>query len=229
MMTRALLISAALLVAAPSFAKPTARPPCVPLPGGGCIEATEYTNERFAAFLEDHGNECAGKPCYAPPEDRKLLVKRGESWGVIKGRDANPVVHVTWHAAKAACAHDKAALCTREQWGSACSPDGRRFAYGKAFERERCNVLERGVGATLPVGSLPTCAGGLDGLYDMSGNVWEWVDTCVKRRCLVRGGSFSTYVDYAPCGYMDGHYPVVREENIGFRCCRAAPEKKKEP
>ena len=222
-----ILPALAALAAGPAAAAPPTRPACISIAKGApCIEATEFTNERFAAFLSARGNDCEGRPCYEA-SGRPALVRKGARWEVFGRQHSHPVVNVTWHAAKAACAHDGGFLCKSEHWGKACSPDGRRFAYGKTFEKARCNVLERGVGATLPVRNLEKCAGGLDGLYDMSGNVWEWVDTCIKRRCLVRGGSFSTYVDFAPCGYQDGYYPVVREPNVGFRCCRA-PEVKGE-
>jgi formylglycine-generating enzyme len=221
-MLSALLPALLLLAAGPSAAAPPERPECVPITkDGACIEAVEYTNGRFAAFLTAHGGECKGRPCYEAPAGRAAIFEKGEAWEVVRRKHEHPVVFVTWHAAKAACEHDGGFLCSSEQWSKACSPDGRRFAYGKTFDGERCNLLERSVGAPLPVGNLKTCTGGLEGIHDMSGNVWEWVDTCIKGRCLVRGGSFSTYVDFAPCAYKDGHYPIVREPNVGFRCCRA--------
>jgi len=39
--------------------------------------------------------------------------------------------------------------------------------------------------------SLETCEGGLDGLFDMSGNVSEWTSECdANDYCQVKGGAF---------------------------------------
>jgi formylglycine-generating enzyme required for sulfatase activity len=67
---------------------------------------------------------------------------------------------------------------------------------------------------------------GYEGVYDMSGNVREWEDSCngsmgKEDRCRLRGGSFYTDADYLRCdGGVDGSRGD-RCEEIGFRCCSA--------
>lgn len=62
------------------------------------------------------------------------------------------------------------------------------------------------------------------GLYDMSGNAWEWVDDCWKGNCdlrIVRGGSFNYIPLSVTNAYLNGKTSAA--EDIGFRLVRHLP------
>lgn len=62
---------------------------------------------------------------------------------------------------------------------STCSREGTRsFPYGNTFDAKACNGQGPGVGDTVPVGTTPTCEGGYAGVFDLSGNVAEWINSC---------------------------------------------------
>jgi formylglycine-generating enzyme required for sulfatase activity len=88
---------------------------------------------------------------------------------------------------------------------------------------------------TLDVGSLPRNG---FGLYDMVGNVWEWVEDCYRdsyagapgdgspvetRDCklhILRGGAWNYQPQLLRSAYRYATAPTVRLENAGFRVAR---------
>ncbi len=189
-----------------------------------CIDALQFTNARYAAFLRANGGECDGVSCLDPEEEGARVVKRekdgARQWTVKPGYENHPVVTVTWQGAKAACERIGRRLCTVAEWRAACEgPNRSRFPYGNEFDPKACNGFESGRLKTVPVGSLEDCVGALDGLYDMSGNVWEWSATCTPRKCVVFGGSYRSYNEYSRCDVTDGFTPSLGERFTGFRCC----------
>ena len=72
---------------------------------------------------------------------------------------------------------------------------------------------------TSPVGSFPPNG---YGLYDMSGNIWDWCNTLSDPdRRGVRGGSWSNGAGEARCGLDGWGTPTYEDGHIGFRAvCR---------
>jgi formylglycine-generating enzyme required for sulfatase activity len=181
------------------------------------ITATEITVAQFRSCVEAGGCDDAttnpacnyGKPGYSD----------------------HPVNCVTYHGAEQYCAHVNGRVCTQEEWLSACGgAQGRAFPYGDVFDLATCNVQshtqtvegrERG---TVPVGSLLQCEGGLAGLFDMAGNVAEWVDSCKDEYCKFRGAGYLSNdpVDiFAGCsGVCSGNDRSFKSGVVGIRCCK---------
>ncbi|MFO8070498.1 MAG: SUMF1/EgtB/PvdO family nonheme iron enzyme [Polyangia bacterium] len=189
--------------------------------GGVCIDATEVTNEAFVAFLAEMGNDCQGHDCaFVGEPGSRLLVDQG-SYAVQQGYESHPVVQVTWYGARDYCAAQGLRLCSRDEWTSACGGNAQHpYPYGDSYRETACNGSDLGEGEPLEVAGLADCQGASPGLFDMSGNVYEWLSTCADGPCEIRGGSFDRGADDLSCEAfhtMDG--PSGHREDLGLRCC----------
>jgi formylglycine-generating enzyme required for sulfatase activity len=102
------------------------------------------------------------------------------------------------------------------------------YPYGNTYETTYCATFDNTKGQTVAVGSLPICvtsATGYAGVYDLSGNVSEWEDSCTgtgpSAFCELRGGSiYNDNGSILACAA--GAADIMRNSvniNIGFRCC----------
>lgn len=147
----------------------------------------------------------------------------GESMGVGLTRACNypatlPWSNITYEDARIACRNAQKRLCTRIEWEAACSTTT-AYPYGDTYTEGRCND---GKIAPQITASNSKCSNA-NGLYDMSGNVREWVEGGI-----LMGGSYNsprgdlsctsgiTVVDYTT------YVPTIAD---GFRCCADAPAK----
>lgn len=138
-----------------------------------------------------------------------------------------PMVHVTLTEARAMCTVVGKHLCTEAEWTAACEgPDHRRWPYGNTFDLDACyQSISSGVEQTetaQPGGAFPACVTP-EGAYDMSGNVWEWVDR--GDAGVLRGGAWSLSAGLNQCRAIaeptDGDYTSPR---VGARCCASSDQ-----
>lgn len=140
-----------------------------------------------------------------------------------------PVEKVTWEEAKEYCERIGERLPTSDEWEKAArAGTSSKFFWGDTLGKNNANCNECGSQwdglRTAPVGSFPPNAWGL---YDMAGNVWEWVDKSHNKIFKVlRGGSWmddSSFVSSAASYFV---LPENKSNDIGFRCAKGTIAKK---
>lgn len=194
--------------------------------GAYYIEATEVTVADYAEFTAAKGDDtsgqtsaCSWNTSFAPAMD--------------PGGGELPISYVNWCDAAAYCRWADEHLCGRigggtlgvddigdaaaSQWFWACGGGGLHVADG-----ETCNTVHGDSGA-VPVGTTSGCEGYYPGLFDMEGNVAEWVDICdgdtgADDVCYPVGGSFIDESGYCSA-YYEGMTRSEAAPTIGFRCC----------
>ncbi len=189
------------------------------------IDKFEVTNEDFKKFIESTGH---------PPPDNWV----GGNYPQGKGR--HPVVFVSWNDANEYCRWLGKRLPRETEWEKAArGTDGRIYPWGDKWATNKSNNPFGGHGDTMPVGSFESGKSPY-GLYDMSGNVWEWVDDYYlphpgsdyvspefgTRYRLLKGGSWMNCMFYN-CGISAPVYnraffdPSTKNNSLGFRCAKA--------
>lgn len=166
--------------------------------------------------------------------------KEGWNWRTPYGLPASPAepaVHLTFDEAAAFCKWKGKRLPTEAEWISAAYTEQRKgksrqtYSYPTGNSPEGANCLD-GCGSVTVVdqssllnrgrghATVGTTKEGVNGLYDMGGNVWEWVDIDDAVEKGTRGGSWW----YGP-RQMQADYRATKPRDmavvyIGFRCVK---------
>lgn len=154
----------------------------------------------------------------------------------IEGKLAGPkkpVVYVGWHKAKAYCEAKGGDLPTNDQWEKAArGPSGKIFGTksGELKPNEANYWRDDSPQATTDVASYPAND---NGIYDMTGNVLEWVlDESVIRYkgnviIYTRGGSWgNSFAGFLRAASRYGSFADDRRSDVGFRCVYPQDPKK---
>jgi len=186
------------------------------------LSKNEVTFEQYDAFCEASGRE---KPF-------------NSNWG----RSNRPVIHVSWGDAVAFCVWlcqqtgKTVRLPTEAEWEFAAQGGNNSQGFELSGGNEKNDVSWNGHNSgdqTHPVGQKQSNE---LGLYDMSGNVWEWCNdwygenyyrhspennptgpSSGKYRIL-RGGSWSFYDFSLRSAFRSWSPPDLRGGHVGFRC-----------
>lgn len=109
-------------------------------------------------------------------------------------------------------------LPTEGEWYAACRGDDEGEVYCGSNDIDAVAWFEENSQRqTQPAGSKKANA---SGIFDMSGNVWEWTDSCIDESCrhrIVRGGSWASQPAFVVSDARSAIAPNLRANNLGFR------------
>lgn len=186
----------------------------------------------------------AGDWQYIPLADPSQRVKfDGTRFTVQPGYENHPMTMVTWFGAWGYCQYYGWRLPSEREWEKAArGTDERPFPWGWEIARENANFYASrdpfedmsNVGSrTTPVGFYngKTYDGyvTLDsaspyGLYDMAGDVWQWVGDVQPQEGFsdrwLKGGSKDTYDMNLRIWTRNSAPPMYFSPGVGFRCAR---------
>jgi len=204
------------------------------------IDQYEVTNAQYAECLEAGACQpTTDTTAFASSYSRRIYYGNPEYADY-------PVIYANWSEAKEYCEWRGARLPTEAEWEKAARGglEGKAYPWGdeapvceagaangaKFDDNENCNDTDTAqVGSYSPNGY---------GLYDMAGNVWEWVSDWYAADYyanspaqnptgpeeggfpVVRGGSWGNYAERQRVSDRRINDPLSGSLNIGFRCAK---------
>lgn len=205
-----------------------------------CIDSTEVAIGHYRVFQAQ---------VTAPGAASRPECAWNTAFNLANGSDTDdyPVRGVDWCDAIAFCEWAGKRLCGRigggqnsiaegadaaaSEWFRTCSRAGeRRLPYGDSFEANRCVGGTTPIGEPEPVKNREKCVGGYANVFDMSGNLREWEDSCDQnvaaseptRSCLTRGGAFYDVEGTLYCDNLQEWASNDPNPGLGIRCCADA-------
>jgi len=202
------------------------------------IDMFEVTNQNYLEFVLATGH----RPALDDTCDTDKC-REGNLWKENSFPESirhQPVTQVNWHDADAYCRWRGKRLPSEAEWEKAArGPTGRLYPWGSSSPETRATFHRkwRGVFTLTDRGSYSSGVS-IYGVYDLSGNVWEWVsdwyETYYYRDSpnhnpqgpktgqfkIVRGGSWVNFAVDLRSSLRRWSRPEVRFNDTGFRCAR---------
>ena len=209
------------------------------------IDKYEVTNAQYKEFID--ANPQWQKDCIPKKYHDGDYLKHWDGNDYPPDKGNHSVVYVSWYTAMAYAQWQGKRLPTEAEWEKAARGAllSRKYAWGPSLEANKANYGES-IGGTTAVGTYPA---NRYGLYDMTGNVWEWcldeynpdfyaispshnpiaggtVDnilsdwTNVKSVRVLRGGSWVSDAKFVRVSDRTRFTPKITNKARGFRCVK---------
>lgn len=196
------------------------------------IERTEVTIGQFAAYAQKYGIQTEAQRQGGGYEFRMGWQQQpGWYYKQPYGRAATPqepAVHISWAEAQAYCQAQGGRLPTKDQWLVAAYTEtreqpappfktGQTYPYPTGDSPTGANTVgdQDGWPEHAPVKSF---APGVNGLYDMGANVWEWLADGQGEDRLTAGGSWWYGPNKMTSSGMQSKPAQFFAVYVGFRC-----------
>lgn len=214
------------------------------------ISDAEVTNVEFACFLTSYGSNKVREGKYKGQEilhKNKILRKRLGDWEVASGLEKDPVTHVTWYGANEYCKwlSQKTGynyyLPTEAQWeyaargGKKGIADKHTYSGSNKLDDVAWYAENASYRIHYPIRNKKS---NQLGIYDMSGNVWEWCADWYSNNYntdpnthnpqgppsgdfkVCRGGSWVNNPSNCRVAYRNRSGPSFASNGLGFRVAR---------
>lgn len=217
-----------------------------------CIDSTEVTIAQYFQWLDTAPDPMKQDPVCKPWNTTFDPDLTGSCQGAPVDPAVAPnyaMVCLDWCDAQAYCSAVGKRLCGKigggpspygssadplvSQWFRACSAGGSQpYPYGDLYEDTACvgdsydgqPGFQLGSDVAQEVGTAQACEGGYMGVYDLSGNVREWEDSCettngATDKCYRRGGGYKDNAAALQCASQSTSPRDSTTIDLGFRCC----------
>jgi len=190
------------------------------------MDKYEVTNSQYATCVES--GECLPPTPFSATRSNYYNDSQYANY---------PVTFIYWDYAKTYCEWRGGSLPTEAQWEKAArGTDGRTYPWGEGIDCSKGNYYSC-EGDTTEVGNYENGVSPY-GIYDMAGNVWEWVadwysDTYYKKSPLenplgpdsgqyriLRGGMWMSNGGTLRASYRYSVASDYTDYFVGFRCVR---------
>jgi formylglycine-generating enzyme required for sulfatase activity len=167
--------------------------------------------------------------------NRSWIKYSNNVFSVVSSHENWPVVYVTWYGSKAFAEYYGWDLAREAEWEYACR-GGKQYEYGTddgIINKNKANYWNNGQNHPVNIKSYPKNP---FGLYDMSGNVFEWCSDWYGSYSsspavnpigeqsgsdrAVRGGGWTSFDFYCRSADRSKDYPYFRNYTLGFRVVR---------
>jgi sulfatase modifying factor 1 len=200
------------------------------------IDKYEVTNARYLEFVKatDHR---------VPQNPKNPTRNLWEGVAIPESLADRPVVNVDWADANAYCTWAGRRLPTEAEWEKAAKGNHDwRFPWGNVEPTNKhLNFNQKWIGerTLMPVGSYESGKSPY-GVYDMAGNVWEWVNDWYDAKYyekspaknppgpasgtkkVIRGAGWQNETPTVRIFTRVDSDPTIRNESTGFRCAMDA-------